>query len=947
MVDAPAKAAERPHRAPGFSPGSRSFWLPAAAFLLVAAVLAPLDIRTVWEPPLLFPLLNGIVFVGVSMVVAVLAAQAFEKGGSVTLLLLGAGTLAFGIASISGPLFISLGDVDAGVASHNSISLLAASVHAVSAILVWNAVAVTRRRLALLASTYGLVLFTAATIALLAAGDRLPPFMTASGGTSVRIAVLASATVLYLASATAFNVRAHRTGASFLHWYAMGLALIGIGLATVALGLVSTPIGWTGRLAQVTGQIYILMCLMETFRESPAPAAEAISHSFGQAEQALRALETRYLTLFNAVSDSVVVHRLASDDSPGAFIDFNEAFVALLGYKQAELARIEPDSLIDTDRQRFSTAKNLHAEVTALYETRLTRRDGTTVPVEIHTRMLDPDSGIALSVIRDVSEREAAELKREMELVRLRQLLDEATMGFVLVDDRGRIVVMNKAVERLWGRPLALANSPSEYWMYPAVHHGTDHPIAADEWPASKVLAGAESAEVLADITLPDGEVVTARFRATPVSTMARGLGNVLVSAEEVTEEVERERLSRELDTIRTLVTSTFEAGDIQRRITYMGADALKCDGALLLMRGEGSWITAVGFGGLTELSEGVQRAESSPMDVAVSSRRAVPCPGPGCTVLDLPALLLQRGFHSAIFVPIIAQGQPVGMSVYAWQADREPLKHRVEFANRLLGVAALALDNSEAYQRERLIADTLQQVIISVPTEIHGLEWSHLYRPASAEANVGGDFYDVFETDNGDIGVIVGDVSGKGVAAAKLTSLLRDGARAYAILDEDPGVVLTRLNHLVYRHSTAETFATLFYGVLSRRSGELRYGSAGHVPAILSRRGCESELLQPWDPICGAFSDAVYTTGTRQLQAGDKIVLYTDGVTEARRNHELFGERRLAQVVDSLCDNDVADIPEDLLATVEAFSDGNLSDDVVIVCLSLVEEPDQGHNAA
>lgn len=923
--------------------GSILFWLPAAGFIIATIVLASMDIQIAWEPPLLFPVLNGVVFVGVSAVVAVLSAQAFLRGGSPTLLLLGAGMLAFGIASICGPMFISLGDVDAGVGSHNSLALVSAAIHAVGAIIIWRAVPIERSRFAAFAGTYGLVAVMGISIAVLARADMLPQFMTPDGTTTLRMVVLYSAIVLLVSSAVAFTIRARQTDTPFLHWYAMGLALIGIGLMAVSLGGVATPIGWTGRLSQVVGQFYVLNCLLVSIASMRAPAVEAISNSFQRAEDALRSAQERYRVLFDAVSDAVLVHRLVSPAHDGEVIEFNRAFGELLGYSPAQLKRLKPDLLVEAGRTPLPEESKLASYGTLLFETRLRRRDGTSVPVEVHTRLLDADEGIALSVIRDVSEREAAEVKREMERVRLRQVLDDAAVGFVLVDEDGAVVVMNQEVERLWGRPLPAAKSVEEYWVYDALHHGTEWPVTTQEWPAARVLAGEEYAELLADIRQPDGQVVTVKFSARPVRHAARGIGRVLATAEEVTDDVERDRLVRELDTIRTLVTSTFNAEDIQRKIVSLGARALRCDGALLLHLGRSGWAVTEGFGVLENVKQRPTLPSEQPLlSIAEQTRRAVACPSRECGASALPQELVDSELHSVIMVPLVAQGRIVAAGLFAWRTARPPIATHMDFANRLLGVSAIALDNSETYQRERVIADTLQQVILTTPGSIDGLKWQHLYRPASNEANVGGDFYDVHDLGGDLVTVLVGDVSGKGVQAAKVTSLVRDGVRAYSMLDADPANLLVNLNRLVYRETPPESFVTLFYGVLDLATGELRYGSAGHTSAIIAGPDRAPDMLESIDPICGAFESASFTTRRARLGPEDRLVLYTDGVTEARRGAEQFGELRIAQVVETLLDCRVEEVPAELLATVEAFTNGDVRDDIVIVCLALARSAER-----
>jgi len=181
---------------------------------------------------------------------------------------------------------------------------------------------------------------------------------------------------------------------------------------------------------------------------------------------------------------------------------------------------------------------------------------------------------------------------------------------------------------------------------------------------------------------------------------------------------------------------------------------------------------------------------------------------------------------------------------------------------------------------------------------QLAGWDIAACFRPAY---EVAGDFYDVFRLPGDRLGLLLGDVSGKGVSAALFMALTRSLVRAYSdydtasTLDVLNSVFLT--NRFILRHHQQRTimFATLFLGVLDTQTGAMNYINAGHVPPILSRPGGEHELLQPSGPLVGITEDIPFVVQQVSMNPGDAVLVYTDGITEAMDAHqELFGADRL-----------------------------------------------------
>jgi serine phosphatase RsbU (regulator of sigma subunit) len=255
----------------------------------------------------------------------------------------------------------------------------------------------------------------------------------------------------------------------------------------------------------------------------------------------------------------------------------------------------------------------------------------------------------------------------------------------------------------------------------------------------------------------------------------------------------------------------------------------------------------------------------------------------------------------------------------------------------------SLAIDNARLYEEERSVADSLQSAILMLPDCVPGIDFAHAYHSATEAARVGGDFYDIFELERDRIGITIGDISGHGIDAAVLTSLIKNGIRVEATQeDRPPGEVVASANRLLLENSPSEIFATVFYGVLDRGDGTLLYCNAGHTTGcVLTSAGEEKRRLEANSPLAGALPGQTFSLSTARLDPGDLLFLYTDGLTEARRDGEFFGEERLFSVLASANAPTAAETVESVMAEVMSFAGDKLRDDLAILCVRLpAEEP-------
>jgi sigma-B regulation protein RsbU (phosphoserine phosphatase) len=245
-----------------------------------------------------------------------------------------------------------------------------------------------------------------------------------------------------------------------------------------------------------------------------------------------------------------------------------------------------------------------------------------------------------------------------------------------------------------------------------------------------------------------------------------------------------------------------------------------------------------------------------------------------------------------------------------------------------------------EVYQREHVIAEKLQNSLL--PGEfprIRGFEIGDRYQSALDEALVGGDFYDIFQLREGRLGIVVADVAGKGLKAAVYTAMTKYMLRAYALEDSSPERVLARLNQALTECTPTEVFVTLVYGVLSSETRILRYGNAGHEQPVLVRgKSGTACSLDVTGRALALARGSVYTTCDVELNPGDALVLYTDGITDAGSGADRMGVERLLRTIESGAELGAQDIAQTVLKSAMEYARGNLTDDAALLVIKAIE---------
>jgi sigma-B regulation protein RsbU (phosphoserine phosphatase) len=236
---------------------------------------------------------------------------------------------------------------------------------------------------------------------------------------------------------------------------------------------------------------------------------------------------------------------------------------------------------------------------------------------------------------------------------------------------------------------------------------------------------------------------------------------------------------------------------------------------------------------------------------------------------------------------------------------------------------------------RELEEARAIQQGFLpkSIP-QLAGYEICGTWQPARI---VGGDYFDVIPFGGDALGLCIADVAGKGMPAAMLMSNLQAAVRGLASGEIMPDGLCSRLNALIYQNIRSDRFVTFFYAQLDGTSRELRYANAGHNAPIVMHRDGSHERLEEGGGVLGVFAMQPYSMSTIKLEVGDRVVLFTDGVTEACvPNGEEFGEARLLRLIEENCRATAQELQEIILRAAGEFSEGHWHDDATVLVISV-----------
>ena len=359
--------------------------------------------------------------------------------------------------------------------------------------------------------------------------------------------------------------------------------------------------------------------------------------------------------------------------------------------------------------------------------------------------------------------------------------------------------------------------------------------------------------------------------------------------------------------------------------------------GALHLFDGPRTLLSR-SFGGPLLTEESALRIELGSDGAINNDVRSVPTAG-----------VFLSGCEKCLVVPIQHEGKRLGVLAVADKETRDgaiadfsssDARLLMLFASQAATAIETARLHREAVEKERLdreleLAAAIQREIL--PGEIPQFPGVSIAAESRSTRQVGGDYFDFYPLSGNRFAFVVADVSGKGIPAALLVSTLASAIHLQIEDARTPAELIQRVHRHLYRFSRARKFSTLFFGLLESGSGELTYVSAGHNPALLVKPSGRAELLGATGRPVGMFWESTWTEARAQLTAGDRLCVYTDGITEAQNDGgEDFGSERLKEMVVRTRAEPVPLAARGILEEVARFAgDAPQYDDQTLVLLS------------
>jgi len=273
-----------------------------------------------------------------------------------------------------------------------------------------------------------------------------------------------------------------------------------------------------------------------------------------------------------------------------------------------------------------------------------------------------------------------------------------------------------------------------------------------------------------------------------------------------------------------------------------------------------------------------------------------------------------------------------VGTIVHLYNLTRAKLEHTSRELKRTL---ELGKTQSEKQEQDLDQAREIQERLLpkQIP-QIRGLDIAGAWNPAAV---VSGDYFDVVKFGDTKIGVCICDVVGKGISAALLMANLQASFRAFASEPVSPGSVVSKLNDVICNNIASDKFITFCYCIFDVDRLSLTYASAGHWPPVLVRRSGETLSLRDGGPPLGLFPEHSYANIELQLEPGDRLLLYTDGLTEARNASGIeFGEHNVARIGNENMRLTAAEMLETLRGEVTSFCNDTFDDDLTLVVVNV-----------
>src|SRR4051794_11994450 len=618
-------------------------------------------------------------------------------------------------------------------------------------------------------------------------------------------------------------------------------------------------------------------------------------------------LSARYL---GTLLDSVPIG-LVTLDEKGCVIGWNKRTGEMLDVPEVEALGSSFTQLFEHDGDRLDKLIERLDTAGLDQEGQVVERGGRWFEITGARFAIRSGEGGSLLILQDVTKRHAAERELELQRALMAAQADSSLVGIAVVTPDGALQRMNKRWGEIWGVDAAAQMRGD---VSAGVNTMVDQVGDQDLFMSGiEELSRAGDGDYSDEIALKDGRVIE-RYGTHVRNDAGEVIGRIWFHTD-ITAHRREEDALRFLANATNLLSSSLDYETTLQRVADLAVPRMAswCSVEIVDESGHRSLAIAHEDADRLEVVRAARAryggADTGPVADAIGSGEPrVFRELSDADVVELAKdgehleILRELDLGSVMIVPIKVRDRIFGTINFIRGPAEAPYDDvDLALAQELGRRAAIAIDNARVHAELRDTARTLQESLLPphLPA-VAGLELAARFRPAGAGMQVGGDFYDIFETSTDQWAIAIGDVCGKGAEAAALTALTRYTVRAAAMYEKEPSGVLAVLNEALLRQRGDYRFTTLVFCVLDL-SGErpvLRVSCGGHPRPLLLRPDGTAQLAGAVGPLLGVLPDATFQDQQVELEDDDVLVLYTDGLTDALAPQQMLDEDDLLEAL-------------------------------------------------
>ena len=694
--------------------------------------------------------------------------------------------------------------------------------------------------------------------------------------------------------------------------------------------------------------------------EAPEPSMRELLAAFGdqlagflqrqRAEESVRRSEALKTAILDAAIDCVLTM-----DHGGRITEWNAAAEATFGHRREEVLGRELAEVVIPpalrERHREGLRRYLETGEGALLGRRVElpalHADGHELPVELTVVALpDAQPPVFTGFLRDISERRRAD-EAMHRLAAIVQTTDDAVGA---LDLEGRLTSWNPGAERMYGYSAEEVLGRSMRIFVPE-----DRQDEAG-YLIETLRAGHSVEDFETERIRADGVRFSVSLTLNPITDATGAVTGISVVGRDITERRRSEAAKEFLVAASAALDASLDPDHTLRTIVRTAVPELAELCVIDLLEDDGSIDRSVAAASDPALARELEEIRAqAPLDpagdhpVAQVLRTGEPMVLRDLSDSDVMAqvaqsdahrdFMLKAGYRSAAVVAMWARGRTLGaISFLHVRSDRRYDPEDLALLQDVGTRAAMALDNARLYAERSHVAGTLQRGLLPTALpEPPGVELAAAYRPAREGLEVGGDFYDAFEA-RGEWVFAVGDVCGKGAEAAALTALMRYSVRAFALEHSSPSRVLEQVNGAMRKEDLGDRFATAALARFdpSARPAPACVAAAGHPTPLVLRAAGDAVLAGGRGTLLGVTEDITIPDQQIELDTGDCLVLYTDGVLDAGAPRRVLAPEDLAAELRGTAELGAEEVVRRVTEVAAGLAEGALRDDVAVLAIRL-----------